>query len=242
MPNNLQDSDIEHLKPFFKERFDKDNTVQEATNLKYMGDVKKVLESECKNPSPDFVRHCIQDLHSGPKTQGVVTRFTSIVKQAFNQLIADEVNYRLKIVFEGDKAIDDTDEGQEPQAEAHEDNGKAGNKDARIVTTEEEMAAVDIIKEMLADTIDPDRIVMRDQITYCGVLLDDNNRRSICRLHFDRSPKLITLFSKDEETGKRVETKVEIDGIEALRKYKEALLAACALYIEMPKKRSENSE
>ena len=44
---------------------------------------------------------------------------------------------------------------------------------------------------------------MRDVQSYCGILLDDNNRKPICRLHFNGSKKYVTLF--DVEGGERVD-------------------------------------
>lgn len=44
---------------------------------------------------------------------------------------------------------------------------------------------------------------MRDVQSYCGILLDDNNRKPICRLHFNGSKKFVTLF--DVEGGERVD-------------------------------------
>ena len=237
---NIRDSDIEHLKFFIKSNFDKEGAMQSATNLKYMGAIKKVLESEYKNPSPDFVRYCIQDLHSGPKTQAVISKFTSIVKQAFKQLISDEVSYRLKIIFEGDKAEEQVEatESEEAATETKETEPEAPKEttiDNRIVTTEEEIAACDLIKDLLADTVEPSRISMRDRISYCGILLDDNNRKFICRLYFNQEPKLISFPEEHkEDSGRRGETKVAIEHIEDIRQHKEVLIAACALYVSEP--------
>jgi hypothetical protein len=42
---------------------------------------------------------------------------------------------------------------------------------------------------------------MRDVQSYCGILLDDNNRKPICRFHFNAAQKYLGLFdeSKNEE-------------------------------------------
>jgi hypothetical protein len=40
---------------------------------------------------------------------------------------------------------------------------------------------------------------MRDRKRYCGILLDNNNRKPICRLHFNYSQKYIGLFSNKQE-------------------------------------------
>ena len=40
---------------------------------------------------------------------------------------------------------------------------------------------------------------MRDAKSYCAILLDDNNRKPIARLHFNRAKKYIGLFSGKQE-------------------------------------------
>src|SRR3546814_6517260 len=52
-------------------------------------------------------------------------------------------------------------------------------------TTEEEIEGFNIIRAILREDVDVRRIVMRDAKTYCAVLLDDNNRKPIARLHFN---------------------------------------------------------
>ena len=230
--SQVQESSIESLRRFSKGRFNPENAIGTATNLKYMTQIKKVLESEYKDPSPEFVRLCIQNVHAGPKTQAVVSKFTGIVKLAFNQLVNDEVSHRLKLVFEGEKDRDENGaESEEAKAKVeHEPPLEfAMGRPSRVVTTEEEVAAVDLIKDLVAEDIVGERVAMRDQISYCGVLLDDNNRKPICRLHFNQEQKSITLFSKDDDGGRK-ENRVEIGSIEEIATHKDALLAACAMY------------
>ena len=64
-------------------------------------------------------------------------------------------------------------------------------KDAKIITTEEEIQGYYIVKAILASTIDLNRIVMRDAQSYCAILCDNNNRRPICRLHFNTKQKYL---------------------------------------------------
>jgi hypothetical protein len=71
------------------------------------------------------------------------------------------------------------------------------------VTTEEELEGYYIVKSILRDKIDPSRIVHRDTISYMGILLDDNNRKPICRLLFNSDKaKYIVLFDKDKKQEK----------------------------------------
>ena len=45
---------------------------------------------------------------------------------------------------------------------------------------------------------------MRDVQSYCGILLDDNNRKPICRFHFNRTQKYVGLFDKNARSEERV--------------------------------------
>jgi hypothetical protein len=67
---------------------------------------------------------------------------------------------------------------------------------------------------------------MRDVQTYCGVLLDDNNRRPICRLWLNGAQKFVSLFDNEQ----RKETKIPINGIDDLYVYADRLKATAAMY------------
>jgi hypothetical protein len=56
------------------------------------------------------------------------------------------------------------------------------------------------VRAILRGLVNPQRIVMRDAQSYCAVLLDDNNRKPICRLRFNNTQKLrIGLFTEKKE-------------------------------------------
>jgi hypothetical protein len=56
------------------------------------------------------------------------------------------------------------------------------------------------VRAILRGLVNPQRIVMRDAQSYCAVLLDDNNRKPICRLRFNNTQKLrIGLFNEKKE-------------------------------------------
>ena len=62
-----------------------------------------------------------------------------------------------------------------------------------VVTTAEHLEPYHIVRAILARDVDPARVVLRDTKSYCGVLLDDDNRRPICRLRFDHAQKFLAL-------------------------------------------------
>ena len=71
-----------------------------------------------------------------------------------------------------------------------------------MVTTDEEKEAFCIVRAILCAVVDPKRIVMRDAASYCAVLLDDNNRKPLCRLRFSGTKRRLGIFNaeKVEET------------------------------------------
>ena len=62
--------------------------------------------------------------------------------------------------------------------------------------------------------------------TYCSVLLDNNNRKPICRLYMNGSRKAIGLF----DNGERKEERIAIAGPDDIHSVAERLRAAVKLY------------
>ena len=73
--------------------------------------------------------------------------------------------------------------------------------------------------------VDSKRVVARDTQSYFGILLDDNNRKPIARLHFNRAQKYIGLFDADKK-----ETRHPIDTLDDIFMHADALKTAAKLY------------
>lgn len=67
---------------------------------------------------------------------------------------------------------------------------------------------------------------MRDVQSYCSVLLDDNNRKPLCRLRFNSLQKTLGLFDNEEKK----ETSVPINGLDDIYKYADRLKATVGMY------------
>ncbi len=94
-------------------------------------------------------------------------------------------------------------------------------------TTEEEWQGFFAVKAILSQDIAPERIVMWDVRSYCGVLLDDNNRKPICRLHFNNeSKKYLGLIGKG-----KAEDRVPITSIDEMFKYADRIRATPKRYV-----------
>src|SRR5690606_31667051 len=103
---------------------------------------------------------------------------------------------------------------------------ESGADEEEIVTTEEETEGYMIVKAIVRDTIKPQRVVMRDARSYCAVLVDNNNRKPLTRLHFNRAIKYVSLFDGEKEE------RVQIESLDHIYDYRDRLRATAAKYAE----------
>lgn len=204
--------EVEELKKFTKPMFDLGNILTTASDLKYTGEVKKILNAELENPSDDFVRFFAAQIYTGRLTQAVMEQFREIVRKARKQFINEKINERLENALshpENNPAATSSIPADEPEAGLEADDG--------VVTTEEEIEAYNIVKAILRTETEASRVVMRDTKSYCGVLLDDNNRKPLCRFHFNGKQKYLGLMTN------KVETRIPISSLDEIFEHQEKL-------------------
>ena len=96
---------------------------------------------------------------------------------------------------------------------------------SKVITTEEELEGYRVVKAILRRKIAIDRIVHRDTQSYFGILLDDNNRKPICRLHLDGNKKYISLFDAQKNVYRKY-----LESIDAIYGFEEQLLQTIDYY------------
>lgn len=212
---SLKDRDIAEIKKFTKEVIDVDSIVNSAETLKYSRLIKEWFESEINAPSPDFVRYVLNGIYDGIKNQNVIDKFTPIVKRSIQQYISDSMNSKIKTALnneeEKDRLLDEENEL------SHED---------KINTTIGELEAYAVVKAILRQVVKSDRIAYRDTERYFGILLDDNNRKWICRVYLMPSVKYITVADENKRP-----VRYDIDGIDDIYKYSSEIIESCKRYL-----------
>lgn len=184
----VRKSDVRTLESFTKAGFDIDAIVREASNLKLESLVRKELESEMGTASEEFARLIARRVYSGQVTSQVKDNFTRLIANSFSAIVRDHVNDRLTSALNA-SAVPETDEV------------RAGSPTEEVITTDEEVSGFRIIQAIVSRLVDPKRVVMRDAKSYCAILLDDNNRKSLARLHFNGlTTKYVGTFSGQAET------------------------------------------
>lgn len=208
----LKESTAKEIEKFHKSKFDVSLIVDNASNLKYTREIKYLIDQEITEPSPDFVKLFANKAYNGRLTSKVMEDFTEIVNKAFTQIISERVNDRLN------SALNKEQEKQEAEEQIEEPRSK-------VETTVEEIEAYQIVVAILRRNIGKERIVHRDTQSYFGILLDDNNRKPICRLHLNGGIKYISLFDQDKN-----ETKEKIGSVDDIYRFEKQLLNTLEFY------------
>ena len=146
-------------------------------------------------------------------------QFTKIVKDARSQFINERINERLKTALSADQS-----ESTFTEVADADENGEDTSPRDDIETTQEELDGFNVVKAILREVVDVSRVTMRDTKSYCGILLDDNNRKPICRLRFNHSQKYLGLLTN------KTEEKIAIDNVDDIFKYSDRLKAVIGEY------------
>lgn len=198
---DFKDRDVEELKKFAKAAFDVDTILTTANDLKYTRAIQTRLAEWMVSPSEDFVRLLSSDLLSGKRfTPAVKDQFTLITKRAFEQLLGERINDRLKGAM-APESLTITEQATVSKPAADPVPVVA---EPQVVTSPDEIEGFHIIRSMLREVVSPRRIVMRDAQSYCAILLDDNNRKTICRLRFNNAQKLALGLLNEKKEEERI--------------------------------------
>lgn len=201
--SDYDERSVGELKKFAKANFDLSNILSNASELKYAKQIEKLLAQELEEPSEEFVKLFTSRVYTGRFTAAIQDQFRTLVRNAFRQFLRDQITDRLKSALRGSEAIHlEANETNNEAGDQSKTEGVVGSNDDGITTTQEEIEGFYVVRAILSEMIDPCRVIMRDTKSYCGVLLDDNNRKPICRLRFNFSQKYIGLFDAEKNEEK----------------------------------------
>lgn len=219
---DFKDRDVDELKKFAKALFNVDQILTTASDLKFTRIIQSRLAEWMTNPSEELVRLLSADLLAGKRFTPVVKdQFTLITKHAFESLISERINERLKGAMTPELSLT-----QEPPS-SHSPTIVKERDGNQVVTTAEEIEGFHIVRAILRECVPLKRIHMRDAQTYCAILLDDNNRKPICRLRFNNTGNLtVGLFN-----GNKDEERFPLSQVEDLYNHSDAIRSALMLHL-----------
>jgi predicted type IV restriction endonuclease len=220
--DDVKDVQVEKLKEFHKSYFNLESIINTASELKFMSELRNLIVKEISEPNDEFIRFFAKGVYPSIVTPKVLEHFRGLVKRSFQQYINDAINERLKSALA-------TDQQKAEEIEKEKLASAATAEESKIQTTAEEMEGFYIVRAIVCAKVKVTRVAHRDQQSYFGILLDDNNRKPICRLLFNGKKKYVSFF----DTGK--EEKVEIENSSQLYEYASRLIGVINFYEKMNK-------
>ncbi len=214
---DIKDNQIEELKKFHKSYFDIDNIVNTASELKYMNELKTFINAEFQNPSDTFVRHFAKQAYPGVLTAKLMEQFTALTKKSIQQYINDLITERLKSALKKENEVEQSSEQELVIVPTV--------SESKVETTEEELEGFMIVKTILRQKISSSRIAYRDAQSYFAILLDDNNRKTICRLYLNGAKKYFAYLDEQKK-----EIRSEIASLDDIFNFAEMLHQIVANY------------
>ena len=221
---DIRDNQVPELKKFCKAEFNIDEIFSTASELKYVHEFKKIFAQQIESPSDDFVRYFLQFCYSGAKTQNVIERFRPLLRKALNDYISETMNDKLKAVIGGSSSVNpSSDKNVADEVTPKEETPE---RTAKIITTEEELEAYFIAKNMLQDVVDINDITYKDTQSYINILYKNNTRKWICRLSLSDSSKILIIPDENKN-----EIKFKLSNVYDMKNYSDALHEVIKRYI-----------
>ncbi len=217
--SNLKETSLKILENFTKNGYNLESILDSAEALKYIKAIRVEFEKELQEPSDEIVRLLVNRFFDKTLTASRLATFKDYTKKAFSNSINDSINFRLKNALNINETIPSK---QEQENESIDENSEV----PKFITTEEEIEGSQIIKAILREKLPANRIAFRDTQSYFGILLDDNNRKPICRLHFNSANKYLELFHNGKDSGE----KKLLSSLEEIYNFKNELLTTIKNY------------
>ncbi|MET1078647.1 MAG: type I restriction endonuclease [Pseudomonas sp.] len=220
---DIDEHAVPELVKLTKLAFDVESIVNAAGELKYVSQIKKELALQFTKPNDEFVKFFASRVYDGMLTQKVRDLFSELTRKAVSQFLNDQINERLKSAMSGAIKPSYNTIAATPNEPTAEETSEI--TDDKIITTIEEVEGYHIVKAIVRSVVDAKRIIQRDTQSYFGILLDDNNRKPICRLHFNRAQKYIGIFDKD-----KIETRHPISSLDEIYNFADQLKTTTGFY------------
>jgi hypothetical protein len=227
---DFKERDVEELKKFAKAAFDLETILTTANELKYTRAIQSRMTEWMANPSEEFVRLVSSELLGSRRfTPAIRDQFTLITRRAFEQLVGEKINERLKGAMTPE-TVSVPEPMVQPQPAVVAAELIVPSSEQQLLTSSEEMEGYYIVKAIVRGLVSTKRVAMRDAQSYCAILLDDNNRKPICRLRFNNPTKLrLGIFDKKKE-----EEVVDLESPDDIYNYASQLQATVMSYLPQP--------
>ncbi|SAY38790.1 type I restriction endonuclease [Candidatus Synechococcus spongiarum] len=226
---DLRHATLSQLKHVTKPKFNLDELLGIAEELKYVKGVKDEIRQELTEPSDWLVKEMAQRVHSAKRiSPQILDSFRPIVADAIQSYIADCINETL------DKSIKIVEVKEHDHKSDKKDTAEAENSND-VITIQEETKALYVVKAICANLVDTSRVIEKDTKNYCNITLDGQVRKSFLRLRFNSlRKKKVMIFDQDQPEAVPVSTPFD------LYQYEERIRKALKLKLKPPGDSEQN--
>ena len=214
---DAKDNEIEELKKFHKSYFNVKDIYETANELKYIKEIRKIIDIEFSQPSYEFVRFVTKKVYPSMLKGRVADMFTGYVSRCINEYINDVISERLQKAMDGQVVNDDR------QCE----DSELSDYESRIETTEEEIESYLIVKSILRNVVDVERIGYNDRLNYFSIVIDGSRFKQVCRMYLNGSEKYIAMWGENGKEDKR-----KIQSLNDIYNYADRLIEQTKKYIQ----------
>ena len=201
---NLKDTQVSQLSKFKRDSLNINEILDSASLLKYNTLFKNYINLQYQNPTDDFVKLFLQPVYKGAKTQTVIEKFRPILKKALADHLNEALNEKLQFAL----------------------SNTASTKQPESITTTDEWNAFSLIKNLLKDTIDVNKISSKYTESYIAILYENNSRKWICRLILTTTQKILVLPDENKK-----EVRYPLKEIDDILNYSELIVDTVRRYL-----------
>ena len=201
---DFTDAQVEELKRFTKAAFDTESIVGAARDLKYLREIKLVMNDELNAASPEFLDFIIRKVYVGKRvTKNVREVFSDLTHRALAQFVNERVNDRLQSALDKGEPQETTDTESVP------------DEDVEPEVLPLELEALYVIKSVVREVVDVARVDIRNAKSYCNIILYDggsqNYWRIVLRLWLREDPLRMNLLDGREH--------VQLESLDGIYQY-----------------------
>lgn len=225
--HDLSPLDLASISKLHKSKFSVDEIISSASTLKFKQDMQDAFIGEINDPSDTFTRNIVSQFYTGRITSSILSKSKLLLKSIIDEYISTSVDKRIRLLMAAN-APKEVDVSSPSVIDISQYMSTKQQDVETIKTTDEEAEGFLTVLSIVKDFIPPERISWRDVSSYFGILIDDNNRKPLCRLHFNTSQKYISLFDGHD----RQEEKIAISEISDIIKYRTRIVKTIISYLD----------
>lgn len=217
--DKLDQSLLPEIRKLTKAKFNVEDALDSAADLKYSREFRRIMKEQLENPSDEFLRFFVKQCYSKQITEKARERFHPLLKASLKLFIDDILNERFANFMnaKSDEQQTQTDAAAQNAAANQEGAPTESENEDGVVTTEDEWQAYYIIKSILMGQVDGERVILKDYKSLCKISLDRISN-VLVKLYFNSTPYKISLNTTDAE-GNKTEVMHQIDKLDDIYKH-----------------------